>query len=112
MKLNITRGQAGKLFGGVKFQLEAKVELTDREMDLVKKYKMNDEILLRTEASIFGKTIGLAHTIGSLTSGSSFKCENVAEIISMEESLKSACGAFKKYLEVAESFGGTVSYDY
>ena len=112
MKLNITKNQSGKMFGGVSFELTAKVDLSSDESALVKKYKMEEETLVQKEMSLFGNPFTISIKIGSLVSGETFKCENVAQIIETEENLQSACQSFKNYLDAAASFGGTVSYDF
>jgi hypothetical protein len=52
MKLFITRDQAKGLLGGVKFELRARVELTNEEAELVRKYKAQKETLLKKEVKI------------------------------------------------------------
>jgi hypothetical protein len=113
MKLFITRDQARGLLGGVKFQLKARVELTDEEAQLVKKYKVERETLLKKKIEVLGiplTTIDLM--IDSLTAGQTFKCNNIAEILVYEENVKEACKAFKSHLEVMRSFGGEEVIEY
>ena len=47
MKLIIKRNQDKALLGGMKFLLNARVELTPEESELVKKYKAKKEVLFR-----------------------------------------------------------------
>jgi hypothetical protein len=114
MKLYITRDQAKGMFGGVKFELSARVELTEEESDLVKRYKADKEVLLRRAIKIpfTDRQLTLDLTIGSLTSGQTFKCGDVGEILETEKNVKEACEAFKKYLEVMKHFGGEEVIEY
>jgi hypothetical protein len=114
MKLFITRDQAKGLLGGVKFELSARVELTPEEADLVKRYKADKEVLVQKEVNIpfTGRTLNLGLTIGSLTSGQTFKCADIGEILETEKNVKEACEAFKNYLEVMKNFGGQEVVEY
>ncbi len=108
MKLFIKKDQSKKMLGGVSFELNARVELTNDEAQLVKKYKVDKEGLLQKEAKIpfTGRSIVLNITIGSLIQGQSFKCNDIAEILESEQNVKEACENFKNYLEVMKNFGG------
>lgn len=57
MKLQITKDQGKGLLGGVRFQLDARVELTPEEAELVKRYKADEEALLQSEITVFGKKL-------------------------------------------------------
>lgn len=108
MKLYITRDQSKGMLGGVKFELKARVELTSEEASLVEKYKVGKEVLLKKEIKIpfTGKAIVLDITIGSLVSGQTFKCNDIAEILEYERNIKESCESFKNYVEVMKHFGG------
>ena len=108
MKLYLTRNQAKGLMAGAKFDLEARVELTLEEAELVRKYKAEKEVLLKKEVKIpfTGRALVLDLTIGSLTAGQKFKCNDIAEILEYEKSVKESCESFKNYIEVMKSFGG------
>lgn len=114
MKLSITKDQAKGMFGGVKFELEAKVELTNEESELVKKYKADKEVLLKKEIKIpfTGRAIVLDITIGSLISGQAFKCNDIAEILEYEKNVKDSCESFKNYITVMKHFGGKEEFEY
>ena len=60
MKLHLTKNQSKKLLGGVKFEVKAKVELTDEERELVRRYKLEDEVLVSRKMS---------NMLGELTQG-------------------------------------------
>lgn len=108
MKLYIQRDQAKKLLGGVKFELSGRVELTPAESELVRKYKVEKETLVKSEVKIpfTGRSISIDLTIGTLMDGQTFKCNDIAEILEMEKTLKDSCGAFKHYLDLMNHFGG------
>jgi hypothetical protein len=114
MKLIITRDQAKSLLGGVKFEFKAKAELTSEEAELVKKYKAEKEVLLKKEVKLLftGTGLSLNLTIGSLTAGQVFTCNDIAEILEYERNVKESCEAFKRYLEVMRSFGGQEVIEY
>lgn len=114
MQLRISRNQAAGMFGGVKFELKAQVQLTPAEAALVGKYKADKEVLLKKEIKIpfTGKAIVLDLTIGSLMAGQTFKCNDIAEILEYQENVKQSCEAFRKYLSVMETFGGEEVIEY
>ena len=114
MKLYITRDQAKRLLGGVKFELRARTELTNEEAELIIKYKADKEVLLHKEVKIplTGRSIILNLTIGSLMNGQTFKCNDIAEILEYEKNIKESCEAFKNYLEVMKNFGGEEVIEY
>lgn len=113
MKLNIKKEQAKKLIGGIGFELQAKVELSREEKDLVIKYKADKEVLMEKEIKIpfTGKAIILNITIGSLLNGQTFKCKDIGEILEYEKNVKESCEAFKNYIEVMASFGGEEAFE-
>jgi hypothetical protein len=114
MKLRISRNQASGMFGGIKFELSAQVQLAPEEAALVSKYKADKEVLLKKEIKIpfTGRAFVLDLTIGSLVGGQTFKCNDIAEILEYQESIKQSCEAFRRYLSVMETFGGEEIIEY
>lgn len=114
MKLSISRNQASGMFGGVKFELKAKVDLSEEESALIARYKAEKEVLLKKEVKIpfTGKALILDLTIGSLVAGQSFKCADVAEILQTESLIKESCASFRTYLDVMSRFGGEEVIEY
>jgi len=106
LKLHITRNQAKGLLGNVKFELNSKVELTDEEEKLIKKYNTSQETLFVGKINILGIELNVRITIENLIKGHTFKCGNIAEIIKYEAIVKDSCGIFKNYLEIMKNFGG------
>ncbi len=114
MKLFITKNQSKKMMGGISFELSARTELTSDEMNLVKTYKADKEVLMRKEIKIplTGRSIELLISINSLINGQSFKCNDIVEILEYEKNVKESCQYFKNYIEVMRSFGGEEVIDF
>lgn len=114
MKLIIHRDQSQKAFGGAKFVLNVRAELTEEESKLVKKYKAQKEVLLSKEVKIplTGKSITLDINIDTLINGQSIKCDDIATILETEENIKQSCEQFKNYIEVMRHFGGEEVLEY
>jgi hypothetical protein len=114
MKLFITRDQSKALLGGTKFELNARVELTNDEANLVKKYKADKEVLLKKEIKIpfTGRALELDIKIENLVAGQTFKCADVGDILETEKNVKEAAENFKNYIEVMKNFGGQEVIEY
>lgn len=114
MKLYISKKQAAGMLGGIKFELSARVDLTPEESGLVAKYKAHKEVLLKKQISIplTGRALVINLTIGSLTNGQTFKCDDIAEVLEYERNVKESCENFKTYLAVMKNFGGEEVYEY
>ena len=108
MQLRLKRSQATKLFGGVKFELQAQATLTSEEADLIAKYKVQDEVLADKKIPIplTDRMLVLKITIGSLVSGQTFKCNEIGDVLQYEEDLKTSCARLRQLLEVMQRFGG------
>ena len=114
MVLKLSRNQASGMFGGVKFELSAKVALMPEESALISKYKADKEVLLKKEIKIplTGRALLLDITIGSLVGGQTFKCNDIGEILEYESNIKESCQKFRDYLTVMHSFGGEEVIEY
>jgi hypothetical protein len=98
------------LLGGVEFKLSARLELTQEEADLVRRYGVDKE--WSKISTTFGNPI-LGPMIRNLvSSGQTFRCADIGEIFEIEGSVKEVCEAFKNYLEVTKSFGGQEVIEY
>jgi hypothetical protein len=106
MKLHLIREQDSGMLGGISFILKAKVSLDDKEREIINKYKAGGIILMSKEVKFLGSTQMVNITINDLTSGQSFKSKDVGDIITYEDTVKSACQNFKAYLFVMSKFGG------
>lgn len=114
MKLVMTKNQSKGMMGGVSFEVRGQIQLTAEEQKLVQHYKLENEVILSKKMiNIWGQPTD--HTVEvrvkQLLNGEAYKCKDLNEVISYSESLKSACGTLKSYLEVAREFGGEETYE-
>jgi len=101
------------MLGKVKFELNAKVELTDEEANLINKYKAGGETLFVGKLNILGNiALDITIDINNLVNGHTFKCNNIAEIKSYENAIKDSCATFKNYIQVMKNFGGEEIIEY
>ena len=112
MRLHITRNQAKGLLGNVKFELNSRVELTEEEDKLIKKYNTRQEILFLGKVNILGVILNTRINIEDLVKGHTFKCGNIAEIIRYEKIVRDSCATFKNYIEIMKNFGGEDIIEY
>lgn len=127
MKLLIKRDQKSGMFTGkAKFFLYVRAEVTPEEQDLIKKCGLENELLVHHEKehdSLVGSVMdatrggGLVRSImkgisdtelttKSLINGTEFDCNDVAELIAIENQVIGAGMNLKNYIETAKSFGG------
>jgi len=104
MKLIVKRDQDKALMGGMSFLLSCRVEVTNEERDLIKKYKAHKTALAHrtTKSGVEAGTI----KIGNLIDGVTFRNKDISALLESEEVVKEACASFKTYLDVMASFGG------
>lgn len=109
MKLLLAKNQSKGLMGGVSFEVKARVELTQEEQELVKHYKLENEVLLSKKmVGFWGQPLDqtVQVSVKNLLNGENYKCKDLGEVIAYSDSLKSACKTLWVYLNVARSFGG------
>lgn len=133
MRLFFRRSQrtGGMLSSTPIFALDARIELTNDEKELVRKYQMNREILYTSEeakqhaASFAGAinqqgwrslanaavsraryALSLKCTVDSLVKGQHIECKDVGELVAAESALIEAAQTLKGYLQAAVSFDG------
>lgn len=108
MQLLLRKSQSKGFIGGISFEVNAQVRLTDEERDLVQKYKQEGTVVLQRPLFVFGqptdRVINL--TVGQLIQGESFKCKDLGEVIGFCDNAKRACETLYNYLAVARGFGG------
>lgn len=92
----------------------SRVELTNEEAELVRKFKTEKEVLLKKEVKIpfTGRSLVFDLTIGSLMAGQTFKCNDITEILEYEKNVRESSEAFKNYIEVMRNFGGEEVIEY
>lgn len=108
MKLLIRRDQDSGFFGGISFKVNARVELTEDELKIIKKYKAHKTPLL-TKNSMFGP---VDYKIEDLINGVQHKCKDIGEVIEFENIVKEACRNFDTTVKVMASFGGEIVIDF
>ena len=133
MRLFFRRSQrAGRMFSSAPvFALDARIELTKEENQLIHQYQLNREILYSSEdAKKHGTALGdalnqtgfrslaqaalsramyalsLKCTVESLVKGQHIECKDVGELIAAEAAITEAAQTLKGYLEAAVAFDG------
>ena len=121
MKLLLRRDQkAGMMgMGKINFILEVRAELSEKEKDNIKKYKLGDtelysqkEItdrgsgLLGMASRLAFKMTNISVSVDDLSKGKKIDCKDVVEMLAVEAQIKEAAQTFKNVLEAAASFGG------
>ena len=133
MRLFFRRSQrAGGVFSSAPiFTLDARIELTKEESELIQKYHFNKEILYSSEdakrhaaetlnavsqsgwrnlaqaaLSSARLALSLKCTVESLAKGQHIECKDVAELMAAEAAITEAAQTLKGYLEAAVSFDG------
>lgn len=133
MKLVLRRTQrdAGLMGSKVVFALDAKIDPSEEEKALIKRYKLGKLVVYSSEAaqkhaaavqqnvdsgSWFGLAKGIARlgmmamslkcTIDSLTNGQHIECNELPELLSAEDAIVEACNNTKAFLEAAATFDG------
>lgn len=108
MKLIIKRDQQAQtgVFGkhkGMSFILFCRIQLTQDEMSLVAKYKLEDHPL--TYGTHEGNKIP-KDTVRSLLEGVTDVVKDITILLNNEEVIKNACKDFKLLLDIMATFGG------
>lgn len=108
MKLILIRNQAKGMMGNVAFEIRGKIQFTKEEADLVRHYKLENEVLASKPLRVLGRDTGgvVEVKVKTLVNGDTFKAKDLGEVIGHTENLTSACENLKTYLEVARKFGG------
>jgi len=114
MRLLIKRNQPTHVADAVRFELQAKTQLTPEEADLVEAYDLGRMVVLKTElqAPVSGQPIQLLLKIKDLIDGRRFDCNDIAEVLETENSVKQACENFRGYLQVMENFDSEQVLEY
>jgi hypothetical protein len=80
--------------------MSGQVEVTPKERELIKKYKLDNEVLTTKGDGSDGVRVS------DLINGVEYKLKSVGILLNNEEVIKEACKSFKTFLEVSASFGG------
>jgi len=121
MKLMLRRDQKSGLMGmgNVSFTLAVRADLSNQELNNIKKYKLGKTVLYsRGEVSEPGKgLLGLASrvafkmmnitvSVDDLVDGKHVEFKDIMEMLAVIEQIKEAAQNFKGVLEAAAHFGG------
>lgn len=121
MRLLLRRDQKAGLLGmgKINFILEVRAELSEKEKDNIKKYKLGDtELYSQKELTDRGsgllgmasrlafKMTNISVSVDDLSKGKKIDCKDVVEMLAVEAQIKEAAQTFKNVLEAAASFGG------
>ena len=119
MKLVLQKNQRSGLTKPV-YILEAKAELTDEELNNVKKYKVG-KVFLYTNlidrgsglaGLISRKLTGIEITVNDLVKGKKIEVKDFFQMIDMEEQIKDASKNLKIVLDAMAGFGGDEIIEY
>lgn len=133
MKLLIRRAQKSGLLGKNKFSLHVRAQITEAEQKLIQQNGLANELLLYYErdqtaggmvnsmyaqGGFIGGLGGMLKlmrdvqlTVNALIVGTTFNCDNVAQLLDVETEAVQAAKNLKRYLEAAATFGGEVAID-
>ena len=121
MKLLLRRNQkSGGLMGNkITFTLDVRAELSEKEKEDIKKYKMGEMMLyerremidrghglLGMASRMAFKMINLTVSVDDLTKGKTIDAKDIVEMLAIEEQVKEAAQNFKAVLNAASTFGG------
>lgn len=107
MKVQITKDQAKKLFGGVKFSLNILAMITDEEKELIKKYNVGDEVLFTQHCKILTWEFDIEIKINDLVIGKDFTADNIQILKEYEAAALAACGNLSATIDELKKFGGS-----
>lgn len=114
MKLILIRNQSKSMMGGVSFEVRGQVQFTNEEADLVRHYKLDNEVVAAKPLRVLGRETGQIQEIRvkNLVSGDAYKAKDLGEVMAHTENLVSACENLKTYLDVARKFGGQEAIEF
>jgi hypothetical protein len=125
MQLKIRRSQKSSLTGNPIFILDVMAEVSDDESALVRKYKLQKEMVYSSEkadqnsANARGGNLGALgslvmdkitkrfFTMGDLINGQHLECKDLPDLMQTEAQVHQACQNIRAYLDVAKSFDGS-----
>jgi len=114
MQLSLSKKQSTGVMGGGKLTLFAKVKPTAEEEAIIKKFKMNKEVIWQKSPSesFAPSFLGVkTMTVGSLVGGETYTCKDIGQMIEMEEFITRVAKNLKTYVDAAKDFGGDITID-
>lgn len=120
MKLLLRREQtASQLTGQMSFLLTVRADLTQVERENIVKYELGDTVLysrgkitdpgsglLGLVSRLAFKAMNISVTVADLEGGKRIECNDIVEMLAVEDQIKEASRTFKAVLEAAATFGG------
>jgi hypothetical protein len=119
MRLLLRRSQKTALMGAVSFVLTVRADLTEEERRNIDRYRLGDTILYTRDelvdpgsglaglaSRLAFKALNISVSVDDLVKGKRIDCQDIVEMLAVEEQLREASRTFKAVLEVAASFGG------
>ncbi|MBD5608485.1 MAG: hypothetical protein HDQ93_06515 [Desulfovibrio sp.] len=110
MILSITKEQAGKLFGGVKFIIYFKALLSKEERDLIKRYKVGDFPLIHAKKKLLTEYEVIV-TVDKMVIGDKFVADTIEILRDYENELIASSRNLMALIEELRSFGGAYYLD-
>ena len=130
MKLLILRNQKTGFTGKSKYTLYVRAQLNDAEAAIVRKNRLENELLLyfdkdahssgyfrqkKDEGGFMGMAVSLMRdvslTVAKLIEGATFTCDNVGQLLSVENEATRSAMQLKRYIVAAATFGGELAID-
>ncbi len=114
MKLVLMRNQKPGWVGTTRFLLYVRAELSNDEMTLVDRCNLASEVLAQHEKepatggavnALWRSLENQTLTVGKLMMGFEFACENLAELLAIEDQIKDTAVQLQLYLDTAAQFG-------
>lgn len=122
MKLIIKRDKTSGFTGGIKFALTARAELTDKEKESIKLYKMGETIIYEkpNNGPENGGILALAKyrfavpriDVNDLINGKTIEVKSIAEVLDVEAQLLESGSIFQKLLTAAMTYEGETVHDF
>ncbi len=126
MQLKLLRTQKQGMMGKVKFQLYAATLFTSAEQEAIKRFRLAGEVVyaknkveVKTDsplaaigsiaaAAAFNKRL----TVADLAKGITIECNDITEMLTIEDQIKQACDVLVSILNAAHSFNGEEIIDF
>lgn len=119
MRLLLRRTQKTALMGAVSFVLTVRADLTEEERRNIDRYRLGETVLYTRDelvdpgsglaglaSRLAFKALNISVSVDDLVKGKRIDCQDIVEMLAVEEQLREASRTFKAVLEVAASFGG------
>lgn len=122
MKLILAKSQInrGVISSKKGYAIKAKVELTDAERDIVRKFDLYEQVIYKSVHDGGDSFLGNIATIMkstvlsvyALTEGKTIECEDIFQLIEIESALHSACQNLKDLIDATAGFEDEVVIEF